>query len=66
MQQTSYLEAQKSVTILKENGLDLGYGCMWRLVENTNGYIFKNAYSAQSALVQKQYCIPKNRGCFSL
>lgn len=58
-QRTSYLEAQKSVPLLKEDGLDLGYGYMWWLIENTNDYRFKNAYSAQGALGQNITVYPE-------
>lgn len=51
-QRTSYLEAQKSAPLLKEDGLDLGYGYMWWLVENTDDFRLQNAYSAQGALGQ--------------
>ncbi len=51
-QRTSYVEAQKNVPLLKKDGLDLGYGYMWWLVENTNDYRMKNAYSAQGAIGQ--------------
>ena len=51
-QRTSYKEAQKSVPLLKEDGLDLGYGYMWWLLENTDDPRLKNAYSAQGALGQ--------------
>lgn len=58
-QRTSYLEAQKSVPVLKEDGLDLGYGYMWWLLENTNDYRLKNAYSAQGALGQNITIYPE-------
>lgn len=58
-QRTSYLEAQKSVPVLKEDGLDLGYGYMWWLVENMNDYRLKNAYSAQGALGQNITIYPE-------
>ncbi|TRZ42424.1 serine hydrolase domain-containing protein [Robertkochia solimangrovi] len=51
-QWTSFTEAQKSAPILKEDGLDLGYGYMWWLIENTDDYRLKDAYSAQGALGQ--------------
>ena len=51
-QRTSYKEAQKNAPPLKEDGLDLGYGYMWWLIENTNDPKLKNAYSAQGALGQ--------------
>ena len=51
-QRTSYSEAQKSVPLLKEDGLDLGYGYMWWLIENTKDHRLQNAYSAQGALGQ--------------
>ena len=51
-QRTSYQEAQKNAPILKEDGIDLGYGYMWWLIENTEDYRLKNAYSAQGALGQ--------------
>ncbi len=51
-QRTSYQEAQKNAPILKEDGLDLGYGYMWWLIENTEDYRLENAYSAQGALGQ--------------
>ncbi len=59
MQRTSFLEAQKSVPLLKSDGLDLGYGYMWWLVENTNDYRLKNAYSAQGALGQNITVYPE-------
>lgn len=58
-QRTSYSEAQKSVPVLKEDGLDLGYGYMWWLIENTNDYRLKNAYSAQGALGQNITVFPE-------
>ena len=58
-QRTSYLEAQKNAPILKEDGLDLGYGYMWWLIENTNDYRLKNAYSAQGALGQNITVYPE-------
>lgn len=58
-QRTSYSEAQKSVPLLKEDGLDLGYGYMWWLVENTDDYRLKNAYSAQGALGQNITVYPE-------
>lgn len=58
-QRTSYQEAQKSVPLLKEDGLDLGYGYMWWLIENTNDYRLKNAYSAQGALGQNITVYPE-------
>ncbi len=51
-QRTSYIDAQKNVPVLKEDGLDLGYGYMWWLVENTKDARMKGAYSAQGALGQ--------------
>lgn len=51
-QRTSYSETQKSVPLLKEDGLDLGYGYMWWLIENSNDPKLQNAYSAQGALGQ--------------
>ncbi len=59
IQRTSYLEAQKSVPLLKEDGMDLGYGYMWWLIENTNDYRLKNAYSAQGALGQNITVYPE-------
>ncbi|WP_338358881.1 serine hydrolase [Yeosuana marina] len=58
-ERTSYEEAQKSVPLLKSDGLDLGYGYMWWLVENTNDYRLKNAYSAQGALGQNITIYPE-------
>lgn len=58
-QRTSYLEAQKSVPLLKEDGMDLGYGYMWWLVENTSDYRLKNAYSAQGAMGQNITVYPE-------
>lgn len=58
-QRTSYLEAQKSVPLLKQDGLDLGYGYMWWLVENPNDARLKNAYSAQGALGQNITIYPE-------
>lgn len=58
-QRTSYEEAQKSVPILKEDGLDLGYGYMWWLIENTNDDRLKNAFSAQGALGQNLTIYPE-------
>lgn len=58
-QRTSYLEAQKSVPLLKEDGMDLGYGYMWWLIENTDNFRLKNAYSAQGALGQNITVYPE-------
>ncbi|MFV9551942.1 serine hydrolase domain-containing protein [Algibacter sp. PT7-4] len=58
-QRTSYKEAQKNVPLLKEDGLDLGYGYMWWLIENTNDYKLKNAYSAQGAIGQNITVYPE-------
>ena len=58
-QRTSYLEAQKNAPILKEDGLDLGYGYMWWLIENTEDVRLKNAYSAQGALGQNITVYPE-------
>lgn len=58
-QKTSYKEAQKNAPILKEDGLDLGYGYMWWLIENTTDYRLKNAYSAQGALGQNITVYPE-------
>lgn len=58
-QRTSYKEAQESVPLLKEDGLDLGYGYMWWLVENTNDPRLKNAYSAQGAIGQSITVYPE-------
>ncbi len=58
-QRTSYKEAQKNVPVLKKDGLDLGYGYMWWLVENTEDYRIKNAYSAQGALGQNITVYPE-------
>lgn len=58
-QRTSYKEAQKNVPVLKEDGIDLGYGYMWWLIENTDDYRLKNAYSAQGALGQNITVYPE-------
>lgn len=58
-QRTSYEEAQASVPLLKKDGMDLGYGYMWWLVENTEDYRMKNAYSAQGALGQNITVYPE-------
>ena len=58
-QRTSYLEAQQSVPLLKEDGIDLGYGYMWWLIENTDDYKLNNAYSAQGALGQNITVYPE-------
>lgn len=58
-QRTSYSEAQKSAPVLKKDGLDLGYGYMWWLIENTNDYRMKNAYSAQGAIGQNITVFPE-------
>ncbi|WKK82766.2 serine hydrolase domain-containing protein [Marivirga arenosa] len=58
-QRTSYQEAQKNAPILKEDGLDLGYGYMWWLIENTDDNKLKNAYSAQGALGQNITVYPE-------
>jgi CubicO group peptidase (beta-lactamase class C family) len=58
-QRTSYEEAQKNAPILKEDGLDLGYGYMWWLIENTVDYRLKSAYSAQGALGQNITVYPE-------
>ncbi len=57
-QRTSYHEAQKNVPVLKEDGLDLGYGYMWWLLENTGEPNLKGAYSAQGALGQNITVFP--------
>ncbi len=58
-QRTSYQEAQKNAPILKEDGLDLGYGYLWWLIENTEDNRLKNAYSAQGALGQNITIYPE-------
>ena len=58
-QRTTYQEAQKNAPILKEDGLDLGYGYMWWLVENVQDDRLKNAYSAQGALGQNITIYPE-------
>ncbi|WP_400078739.1 serine hydrolase domain-containing protein [Winogradskyella sp. R77965] len=58
-QRTTYKEAQQNAPILKEDGLDLGYGYMWWLIENTSDYKLKNAYSAQGALGQNITVYPE-------
>lgn len=58
-QRTSYLDAQKNVPLLKKDGMDLGYGYMWWLIENTKDYRLKNAYSAQGALGQNITVYPE-------
>ncbi|MBN1651472.1 MAG: serine hydrolase [Bacteroidales bacterium] len=58
-QRTSYSEAQKSAPVLKKDGLDLGYGYMWWLIENTNDYRMKNAFSAQGAIGQNITVFPE-------
>lgn len=58
-QRTSYQEAQKNAPVLKEDGIDLGYGYMWWLIENTEDYRLKNAYSAQGALGQNITIYPE-------
>ena len=58
-QHTSYLDAQKSVPVLKNDGMDLGYGYMWWLIENTDDYKLKNAYSAQGAMGQNITIYPE-------
>ena len=49
---TSYADAQKNVALLKKDGLDLGYGYMWWLLENQKSPYLKGAYSAQGAAGQ--------------
>lgn len=58
-QRTSYADAQKNVPMMKEDGLDLGYGYMWWLVENTDDYRLQNAYSAQGAIGQNITIYPE-------
>lgn len=58
-QRTSFAEAQKNVPLLKEDGMDLGYGYMWWLIENVDDYRLKNAYSAQGALGQNITVYPE-------
>ncbi len=58
-QRTSYAEAQNNVPVLKKDGLDLGYGYMWWLLENTNDIKLKNAYSAQGAFGQNITVYPE-------
>lgn len=49
---TPYHEAQKNVPLLKEDGLDLGYGYMWWLLQNQEDPRLQGAYSAQGAAGQ--------------
>jgi CubicO group peptidase (beta-lactamase class C family) len=49
---TTYADAQRNVPVLKEDGLDLGYGYMWWLVQNVNDPRMAGAYSAQGAIGQ--------------
>ena len=58
-QRTSHQEAQRNAPILKEDGLDLGYGYMWWLVEKVKDYRLKNAYSAQGAMGQNITIYPE-------
>lgn len=58
-ERTSYKEAQQSVPLLKKDGLDLGYGYMWWLVENAPDERMKNAYSAQGAMGQNITVYPE-------
>ncbi len=51
-QRTSYQDAQKNVPLLKEDGLDLGYGYMWWLLENQQDPRLHGAFSAQGAAGQ--------------
>lgn len=59
MQRTSYQEAQRNAPVLKEDGLDLGYGYMWWLIENTEDRKLRGAYSAQGALGQNITVYPE-------
>lgn len=58
-ERTSYQEAQQSVPVLKQDGLDLGYGYMWWLVQNVADQRMRNAYSAQGALGQNITVYPE-------
>jgi len=58
-QRTSYQEAQQNAPVLKEDGLDLGYGYMWWLIEDSEDYRLKNAYSAQGAIGQNITVYPE-------
>jgi len=58
-QRTSYAEAQKNVPVLKKDGLDLGYGYMWWLIENSYNPKLKNAFSAQGAFGQNITIYPE-------
>jgi CubicO group peptidase (beta-lactamase class C family) len=49
---TTYSDAQRNVPVLKEDGLDLGYGYMWWLVQNAKDPRMAGAYSAQGAIGQ--------------
>ena len=53
------LKAQTNVPVLKEDGLDLGYGYMWWLIENNEDPRLENAYSAQGALGQSITVYPE-------
>lgn len=58
-QRTSYKEAQKNAPILKKDGLNLGYGYMWWLLEDNADPKLKNAYSAQGAIGQNITVYPE-------
>ena len=57
-QRTTYREAQKNAPPLKKDGLDLGYGYMWWLVENVDDPRLRGAYSAQGAAGQNITVFP--------
>jgi len=58
MQRTSFEEAQKNAPPLKRDGLDLGYGYMWWLVQNVEDPRLKGAFSAQGAAGQNITIFP--------
>ncbi len=58
-QRTTSKETLKNIPIYKNRGVDLGYGYMWWLWENTNDKRLKNAYSALGAMGQSITIYPE-------
>ena len=58
-QRTTSKEIKKNVPILRNIGVDFGYGYMWWLWENTDDQRLKNAYSALGAMGQSITIYPE-------
>ena len=58
-QRTTSKETVKNVPIYRDRGVELGYGYMWWLWENTDDKRLKNAYSALGAMGQSITIYPE-------